>query len=99
MFLKNYPVVLLPVCSELPFADLLDVESPEAFDRVIEAQLVQVGLPLMGLPGLTVAMGEAEGRPTGVQLIAGRYREDLLIEAGAVIEAAGPAVVPCDPVV
>ncbi|WP_159995764.1 amidase family protein [Roseomonas sp. 18066] len=99
MFLKNYPVVLLPVCSELPFNDLLDVESPEAFDRVIEAQLVQVGLPLMGLPGLTVATGETDGRPTGVQLIAGRYREDLLLEAGAVIEAAGPAVVPVDPVV
>lgn len=97
MFLKNYPVLLLPVCSELPFPDLLDIQSPEAFDRVIEAQLVQVGLPLMGLPGLTVATGQVDGSPVGVQLIAGRYREDLLLQAGAAIEAAGPRVEPCDP--
>lgn len=100
-FLKNYPVLLLPVCAELPFPDLLDVRSPEAFDRVAEAQLVQIGLPLMGLPALTVTTGSAQGEagesPVGVQLIAGRYREDLLLTAGAVIEAAGPRVAACEP--
>lgn len=97
IFLRNYPVLLLPVCAELPFPDLLDVQSSEAFDRIMEAQLVQVGLPLMGLPGLTVATGTVEGRPVGVQLIAGRYREDLLLAAGEAIEAAGPPVEACDP--
>jgi amidase len=92
IFLKNYPVLLLPVSAELPFPDLLDVESPEAFHRVIEAQLVQVGLPLMGLPGLSVATGQVNGVPVGVQLIGGRYREDILLDAGAVIEAGGPPV-------
>jgi amidase len=96
-FLKNYPVLLVPVSAELPFPDLLDVESPEAFRRVIEAQLVQVGLPLMGLPGLTVATGAAGGVPVGVQLIGGRYREDVLLEAGALIEAGGPPVSVADP--
>ncbi|HWX50362.1 MAG TPA: amidase family protein [Roseomonas sp.] len=97
LFLKDYPVLLLPVSAELPFPDQLDVESPAAFQRVIEAQLVQVGLPLMGLPGLTVTTGQVGDSPVGVQLIAGRYREDLLLEAGAAIEAAGPAVEACDP--
>jgi len=97
LFLKDYPVLLLPVSAELPFPDQLDVESPAAFERVIEAQLVQVGLPLMGLPGLTVATGQAGDAPVGVQLIAGRYREDLLLAAGAAIEAAGPAIQACDP--
>jgi amidase len=97
VFLKNYPVLLLPVCAELPFPDLLDVESPDAFRRIIEAQLVQVGLPLMGLPGLTVATGAVGRTPVGVQLIAGRYREDLLLDAGAIIEAAGAPVEACDP--
>jgi amidase len=97
-FLKNYPVLLVPVCSELPFPDLLDVASPEDFRRAIEAQLVQVGLPLMGLPGLTVATGQTKaGIPLGVQLIAGRYREDVLLDAGAVIEAGGPAVSVAEP--
>jgi amidase len=96
-FLKNYPVLLVPVSAELPFPDLLDVESPEAFRRVMEAQLVQVGLPLMGLPGLTVATGAVGGVPVGVQLIGGRFREDVLLEAGALIEAGGPPVSVAEP--
>lgn len=100
-FLKSYPVLLVPVCAELPFPDLLDVQSPEAFERVAEAQLVQIGLPLMGLPALTVTTGSVRGSagesPVGVQLIAGRYREDLLLAAAATIEAAGPRIEACDP--
>ena len=96
LFLERYPPVLLPVSAEPPFPDALDIESEASFERVIEAQLVQVGLPLMGLPGLTVATSGGRA-PMGVQLIAGRYREDLLLAAGAAIEAAGPGVEPCDP--
>ncbi|WP_237216206.1 amidase family protein [Falsiroseomonas oryziterrae] len=95
-FFETWPIALCPVSAELPFPDQLDVESPEAFRRVIDAQLTQVGLPLMGLPGLTVTTGLVGRTPVGVQLLAGRYREDLLLEAGAAIEAAG---VPATPVV
>lgn len=96
-FFESYPVALCPVSAELPFPDQLDVESPAAFRRVIEAQLTQVGLPLMGLPGLTVTTGLVGRVPVGVQLLAGRYREDLLLEAGAAIEAAGVPATPIDP--
>jgi amidase len=96
-FFEQYPVALCPVSAELPFPDQLDVESPEAFRRVIEAQLTQVGLPLMGLPGLTVTTGLVGRVPVGVQLLAGRYREDLLLEAGAAIEAAGVPATPVEP--
>jgi amidase len=96
-FFESYPLALCPVSAELPFKDQLDVESPAAFRRVMEAQLVQVGLPLMGLPGLTVTTGLVGGVPVGVQLLAGRYREDLLLEAGAVIEAGGVPATPIDP--
>ena len=44
--------------------------------------------PVLGLPGLAVATGTAGGAPVGVQLIASKYREDVLFEAGAAIEAA-----------
>ncbi len=87
-FFQQYPLALCPVSAELPFDDLLDVQSAESFQRVYEAQLIQVGLPLMGLPGLSVATGESNGRPNGVQLLADRFREDVLIDAGRVIEAA-----------
>jgi amidase len=96
-FFERYPVALCPVSSELPFRDLQDVESVESFRAVMEAQLTQVGLPLMGLPGLTVTTGLVGRVPVGVQLVAGRYREDLLLEAGAAIEAAGVPATPVEP--
>ncbi|WP_137125904.1 amidase family protein [Roseomonas sp. HF4] len=96
-FFERFPVAITPVSGELPFRDQEDVESPEAFRRIMDAQLTQVGLPLMGLPGLAVATGLVGTVPVGVQLLAGRYREDLLLQAGAVIEAAGVPTAPVDP--
>ena len=95
LFLAEWPVVLMPVSGRPPFPDGLDTTGFDAFRGIIEAQLTQVGLPLMGLPGLAVQVGAALGE--GVQLVAGRYREDLLLAAG---EAIAPgAVSPVDPVV
>ncbi|MGE0726072.1 MAG: amidase family protein, partial [Alphaproteobacteria bacterium] len=97
LFLERHPVLLCPVSGELPFPDLLDVESPAAFRRVFEAQLTQVGLPLMSLPGLTVSTGMAGSAPVGVMLVAARYREDVLLDAGAAIERGGSPPSPVDP--
>ena len=97
VFLDRYPVLLVPVSAELPFPDDLDLQGPAAMARVWEAQLTQTALPLLGLPGLTVATGMAGDAPVGVQLIAGRYREDLLLLAGEAIEAGGVPPAPIDP--
>jgi amidase len=97
LFLKDYPILLCPVSAEPPFPDLLDLESPAAFRRVFAAQLTQVGLPLMGLPGLTVSTGVTKGVPIGVMLVAERFREDLLLRAGEAIEQGGTPHVPIDP--
>ena len=96
-FFERFPVAITPVSGELPFRDQEDVESPEVFRRIMAAQLTQVGVPLMGLPGLTVTTGLVGTVPVGVQLLAGRYREDLLLDAGAAIEAAGVPAAPIDP--
>ena len=86
LFLSEYPVLLCPVSAEAPFPDLLDIESPESFTRVLEAQMTQIALPLMGMPGLSVAT-EAGTAPMGVQMVSARFREDILLAAGADIEA------------
>ena len=97
LFLARYPVLICPVSGEVPFADQEDVSSPEAFQRIMEAQLTQVGLPLMGLPGLSVATGATDNVPCGVQLIGGRYCEDILLTAAAEIEARSPAIAVATP--
>ena len=85
VFLNKYPIMLCPVSGQLPFEDQKDVGSQSDFDDMIEAQLTQVGLPFMGLPGLCVSTGMVEGKPVGVQLVSDQYREDLLLIAGDVI--------------
>ncbi|MGE0768810.1 MAG: amidase family protein [Hyphomicrobiaceae bacterium] len=97
LFLEQYPVLICPVSAETPFPDLLDVSSAEAFERVIEAQLTQVGLPFVGLPGLAVSTGVMDGVPCGAQLVAGRFREDILFAAARDIEARSPRISPVDP--
>jgi amidase len=89
---------LLPVSGEAPFADNLDMRDSESYQRVWRAQMPQVGLPFMGLPGLTVSTGMNGTVPIGVQLVASRYREDLLLEAGEQIAARGAPPSPIDPV-
>lgn len=97
LFLADYPVVILPVSAEPPFPDQLDVQSEAAFDRVVEAQLVQIALPVMGVPALTVTIAMDGAKTGGVQLVGQRYREDVILDAGDVLERARPVVSPVDP--
>ena len=98
MLLEKYAVLLMPVSGELPFADHLDRKDDASFSRVWHAQLTQIAIPFLGLPGLTVSTGLVGKVPVGVQVIAGRFREDLLLAAGEAIEAGGVPVSPIDPV-
>src|ERR1700756_160145 len=98
LFLEKYPVLLMPVSGELPFPDHLDRKDDASFARVWHAQLTQIAIPFMGLPGLTVSTGLVGGVPVGVQVIAGRFREDVCLLAGEAIEAGGLPPSPIDPV-
>lgn len=97
LFLEKYPVLVMPVSGELPFPDQLDLKDDASFARVWRAQMPQVGIPFMGLPGLTVSTGLVGRVPVGVQIVAGRYREDLCLLAGEAIEAGGAPPSPVDP--
>lgn len=101
LFFVDYPVLLLPVSAELPFPDKLDLQGDAAYARVWRAQMTQIGVPFMGLPALSVAMGQAMSSvgpsPVGVQIVAGRYREDLCLAAGEIIEAGGDPVQIAEP--
>lgn len=92
LFLADYPLLLCPVSGEPPFPDLLDVESATSFKRVLEAQMTQIALPLMGMPAISVATSGDSADPMGVQLVAARFREDVLFDAARDIEVRNPAL-------
>jgi amidase len=96
-FLETYAVLLMPVSAELPFPDGLDLRDQASFARVWRAQLPQIAIPFMGLPALTVSTGMVGRVSVGVQVVAGRYREDLCLLAGEAIEAGGTPPMPVDP--
>ena len=95
---EKYAVLLMPVSAELPFPDGLDLRDEASFARVWRAQLPQIAIPFIGLPGLTVSTGLVGRLPVGVQVVSGRYREDLCLLAGEAIEAGGTPPMPVDPV-
>ncbi|MGE0285308.1 MAG: amidase family protein [Bradyrhizobium sp.] len=97
LFLEKYAVLVMPVSGELPFPDHLDRKDDASFARVWKAQLPQIAIPFMGLPGLTVTTGLVGRVPVGVQVVSGRYREDLCLAAGEAIEAGGVPSLPVDP--
>jgi amidase len=97
-FFESYPVLLMPVSGELPFPDGLDMRDEASFARVWRAQLAQIAIPFLGLPALTVSTGLVGKVPVGVQIVSGRYREDLCLKAGEAIEAGGTPPAPIDPI-
>ena len=86
-FLERYPVLLMPVSFELPFPIDADQQGDEAMARLLRAQGPLISTAILGLPGLSVPVGLSGGAPVGVQLVAGRFREDLCLAAGEAIEA------------
>ena len=85
-FLRKYPLLICPVSSKLPFIDQLDMAGKREFDEILDAQLTQLGLPVLGFPGLSLATGIENNVPSGIQLISNRFREDIILAAGEIIE-------------
>ena len=97
VFFNSWAVLLIPVCGDLPFPDGFDLRDKESWLRAWRTQIPQVGLPFVGMPAMTVTTGLVGTVPVGVQLVAGRYREDLCLLAGEAIEAGGVPASPVDP--
>jgi amidase len=98
LFFERYPIVVMPSSTERPLPAGIDVQGPEGTRRMIDALYFQLALPVLGLPGLAVPVGMDGDLPMGVQLVAARWREDLLFDAGEAIEAFEGVRLPIDPV-
>ena len=97
LFLERYPLILTPTSwlKALPLG--ADQQGADGMRKIFEAHSPLLVLPLLGLPGLSVPTGIAEGLPMGVHLIGARYDEERLFAAGEVIEARCGRLTPIDP--
>jgi amidase len=87
----------MPTSWTEPFEADLDQRDDEAMRAILRAQSPLLSVAVLGLPGLAMPMGLQGGRPTGVQLVADRFREDLCLAAAEVLEAEVGAVAAIDP--
>ncbi|RZL89207.1 MAG: amidase [Variovorax sp.] len=88
VFLEAHPLVLMPVSWQRPCPQDEDIGTLEQTRALVDAQSPLLATAGLGLPGLSVPTGMAGGVPIGVQLVAWRFREDLLLQAGQVLEDA-----------
>ena len=92
IFMERYALILMPVSWKLPAPVDLDQTGDAAVAAMIESLHPLLAISVLGLPGLAVPTGFADGVPVGAQLVAGRFREDVCFAAGEIIEAqCGPA--------
>jgi amidase len=95
LFFEEYPVVLAPTTVQPTPGPREDAISPERTRELFWNDLRFISaINVLGLPGAVVPVALHDGHPIGVQLIAGRYREDLALDAAAAIEKRAGALVP-----
>ncbi len=96
-FLEKYPVILMPVSWKLPFPFDHDQQGDAALGELLLAHEPMTAVSLLGLPGLAVPTGNADGVPVGVQIVADRFCEDRCLAVGEIIEARASSKTPIEP--
>ena len=95
-FMQQYPLVVMPTLGDLAPPHNLDT-TREGQARVMDSIRVSLISPLLGVPAIAVPVGNHGRLRAGVQILASRFREDLCLNAGEVVEAAEGVVTPIDP--
>ncbi len=95
-WMRRTPLVLAPVCARTAFEVGSDLD-PRWQAGWPAAIRMTVAVNLLGLPAVTVPVGLDGGLPQAVQIIGPRFREDLCLDAAAVIEAGAGSLTPIDP--
>jgi amidase len=88
IFLDSYPLVLAPTTVNLTHGPREDAICAERAAELFRDDLRFISaLNILGIPSAVVPVALHEDKPIGVQLIAGRFREDLALDAAEAIES------------
>ncbi|WP_316527197.1 amidase [Kitasatospora brasiliensis] len=97
-FLHEYPLLLGPVFTEPPVEPRLESRDQEGRDRVAFGRRLCSVSSFVGVPGVAIPTGlDADGLPTGVQLVGRAFREDLCLAAAQAVEDRFGTLTPIDP--
>ncbi|MFD8385076.1 amidase [Streptomyces sp. NPDC059679] len=96
-FLDEYPLLLGPVFTEPPVEPGLESRDRAGRQRVGAGMRLCSVTSLVGVPGVAVPTGLAEGLPSGVQIVGRAFREDLCLATAQDIEDRLGVLTPVDP--
>lgn len=102
LFMQTYPLIVMPPCS----VPSIPVFPEKGLEDAVETTLGCLSYarlsPVLGFPALAVPVTITpelfSGRPLGVDIMAPRYREDLCLDAGEIIQAHEGSRKPVNPV-
>ena len=97
-FFAAYPVAIGPTWTCLPWPIDSDLDPETGVDTTLGTAHFISPANVLGLPSVALATGVADGLPTGVQVYADRWREDLCLAAAEQIEAECSMPTPIDPI-
>ncbi len=95
-FFQTYPLVVGPTWTTDPFLHDADF-GDDGGDATVDTLRFITPANFMGLPSAAVPTGVHDGLPTGVQVLADKWRDDLSLQGAAIIEAALGQITPIDP--
>ena len=96
-FFARFPVAIGPTWTQLPWRVDADLEPGTGVQLVLDtARFITPG-NVLGLPSVALPMGVSYGLPTGIQVYADLWREDLCLQVAEIIEGAMGRLTPIDP--
>ena len=98
-FMAEYPLILSPTWTRLPFGVGFDTTSAETVGATLDLIRPVIAANLLGLPSACVPAGRdsVTGLPVGVLITGRRLRDDECLDAAAAIEARLGIETPIDP--
>lgn len=86
VFMASFPLVLGPVSALPPFKVGEDLVGPAQTRRIARSMALVELCNLIGLPAVALSLPREAGIPQAVQIIGGRFQDDMCLDAAQVIE-------------
>ena len=97
-FFVEYPIMVGPTWTDIQFLHDADVHPQTGAELLIDRLRFISPANVLGIPSAAVPTGIVDDLPTGVQVYADRWRDDLSLTGAEIIESALGNICPIDPV-
>tara|TARA_B100000886_G_scaffold339943_1_gene307070 strand:+ start:949 stop:2361 length:1413 start_codon:yes stop_codon:yes gene_type:complete len=85
-FMNDFPIIISPVSALPPYKQGEDQLGKERFKNILEEQSPLYVINFLGLPSVSVPINIKNNVPSGVQIIAPRYYENLALDMAKILE-------------